>query len=58
MSDGKMLADKLKEAGVQTTYQNNEGVTHEFFGMDAVLDDARRAQDFAAGDLKTAFEKN
>ena len=55
MSDGKMLAEKLEAAGVKTTYQNNEGVTHEFFGMDAVLDDAKRAQDFAVNDLKAAF---
>jgi acetyl esterase/lipase len=55
MSDGMMLAEKLKAAGVKTTYQNNEGVTHEFFGMDAVLDDAKRAQDFAVKDLKQAF---
>ena len=55
MSDGKMLAEKLEAAGVKTTYQNNEGVTHEFFGMDAVLDDAKRAQDFAVTDLKSAF---
>ncbi len=59
MSEGKILADKLKEAGIgiQTTYQNNEGVTHEFFGMADVLDDAKRAQDFAAKDLKEAFAK-
>jgi len=55
MSDGKMLAEKLEAAGVKTTYQNNDGVTHEFFGMDAVLDDAKRAQDFAVTDLKSAF---
>lgn len=55
MSDGRLLADKLKAAGVKTTYQNNEGVTHEFFGMDAVLDDAKRAQDVAATDLREAF---
>ena len=55
LSDGKMLADKLKAAGVDVTYDTNEGVTHEFFGMDAVLDDAKRAQDVAAADLKKAF---
>lgn len=58
MSDGKMLAEKLEAAGVKTTYQNNDGVTHEFFGMDAVLDDAKRAQDFAVNDLKAAFAGN
>lgn len=55
MSEGKMLADKLQAAGVKTTYQNNEGVTHEFFGMADLLDDAKRAQDVAATDLKDAF---
>lgn len=56
MSEGKMLSEKLEAAGVKTTYLNNEGVTHEFFGMDAVLDDAKKAQNFAAKDLKEAFE--
>jgi acetyl esterase len=55
MSEGRMLADKLKAAGSQVTYQNHEGVTHEFFGMAAVLDDAKRAQEFAARELKQAF---
>ncbi|RYD20728.1 MAG: lipase, partial [Spirochaetia bacterium] len=55
MSEGKTLSEKLAAAGVKASYQNNEGVTHEFFGMDAVLDDAKRAQDFAAKDLREAF---
>lgn len=55
MSEGRTLADKLKAAGSQVTYQNHEGVTHEFFGMAAVLDDAKRAQEFAAKNLKQAF---
>jgi acetyl esterase len=55
MSEGKSLADKLKAAGSQVTYQNFEGVTHEFFGMDAVVADAAKAQDLAARDLKEAF---
>lgn len=55
-SDGVMMADKLKEAGVKTTYKNYMGVTHEFFGMDAVVANAKQAQDFAASDLKAAFD--
>ena len=55
MSEGKALADKLKAAGSQVTYQNFDGVTHEFFGMDAVVADAAKAQDLAARDLKEAF---
>lgn len=52
MSDGKMYADKLKAAGVETRYQNYEGVTHEFFGMGAVVPEAKEAVKFAAAALK------
>lgn len=55
MSEGKMLADKLKAAGVTTTYRNYEGVTHEFFGMGLVVPEAEAAEDLAASDLKAAF---
>lgn len=55
MSEGKMLADKLKAAGVPTTYKNYEGVTHEFFGMAPVVSDAEKAQDIAAQDLREVF---
>jgi acetyl esterase len=54
-SEGKALADKLKAAGSNVTYENHEGVTHEFFGMAAVLDDAKRAQELAAKELKQAL---
>ncbi len=55
MSEGKMLAEKLKAAGVPTTYKNYEGVTHEFFGMAPVVSDSEKAQDVAAQDLREAF---
>jgi acetyl esterase/lipase len=55
LSDGELLAGALKKAGVDTTREVYEGVTHEFFGMDAVLDDAKRAQELAVKDLKQAF---
>ncbi len=55
MSEGQMLAEKLKAAGVTTTYKNYEGVTHEFFGMGAVVPEAEAAEDLAAHDLKAAF---
>ena len=55
MSEGAMLAEKLKAAGVATTYKNYEGVTHEFFGMGAVVPEAEAAEDLAAHDLKAAF---
>ncbi len=34
-----------------------EGVTHEFFGMGAVVDKAREAEQLAATDLKSALGK-
>jgi len=55
MSEGKMLAEKLKQAGSHVKYENFAGVTHEFFGMDAVIPDAEKAQALAAADLKQAF---
>ncbi|WP_201837715.1 alpha/beta hydrolase [Microvirga zambiensis] len=57
-SDGKLLADNLKAAGVETARHVYAGVTHEFFGMDAVLDDAKKAQEVAVKDLREAFAKH
>jgi len=54
-SEGKAYADKLASSGVKVTYRNHQGVTHEFFGMSAVLDEAKKAIDEAAAGLKTAF---
>ena len=56
-SEGKAYADKLKEAGVATDYRNYDGVTHEFFGMAAVVGDAKQAEAFAADRLRSAFGK-
>jgi acetyl esterase len=55
LSDGELLAGALKKAGVEANRQVQEGVTHEFFGMAALLDDAKRAQDLASKELKQAF---
>lgn len=54
-SEGKAYADKLKAAGIPVRYMNYDGVTHEFFGMAAVVDKAKQAQQFAAEGLKKAF---
>jgi len=54
-SEGKLLSDKLSAAGVQTEYQLYPGVTHEFFGMAAVVPQAKEAQALAASKLKAAF---
>lgn len=56
MSEGKLLADNLQKAGVAVKYQNYEGVTHEFFGMAAVVPEAKQAQALAAGELKNALK--
>lgn len=58
MSEGKVLADKLKQAGVETSYHSYAGVAHEFFGMDAVVADAKKAQEVAAKDLRDAFTES
>ncbi|MDN3654088.1 alpha/beta hydrolase [Ferruginibacter paludis] len=56
-SEGELLKDNFKKAGVTTNYKMYRGVTHEFFGMAAVLPEAKDAQEFAAGELKKAFYK-
>lgn len=56
-NDGMMLADQLKAAGVTVDSKNYAGVTHEFFGMAAVVPEAKEAQAYAADQLKKAFAK-
>ncbi len=51
-SEGTELAERIKAAGGQATARNFEGVTHEFFGMDAVVQKAAEAQDFAVEQIK------
>lgn len=55
-SEGKLLADNLEKAGVKVNYQLYEGTTHEFFGMAAVVPQAKEAQGVATGDLKAALQ--
>ena len=54
-SDGARLAEALKKAGVKVDRHVSEGVTHEFFGMAPLVDDAERAQAIAVKALKAAF---
>jgi acetyl esterase len=56
LSDGEMLRDKLKDNDVNVNYKKFNGVTHEFFGMAAVVPEAMEAQALAVKDLKNAFE--
>lgn len=53
--EGRMLADRLRAAGVAVDAENYEGVTHEFFGMAALLPEAQKAQARAAENLKGAL---
>jgi len=54
-SEGEALGKELTAAGVPVEYRNYDGVTHEFFGMGAVLPKARAAVEFAAEQLRQAF---
>lgn len=54
-SEGKAYAERLKKDGVAVSYQEYTGVTHEFFGMGAVVPKAKEAEDFAVDALKKAF---
>ncbi|MFM9862592.1 MAG: alpha/beta hydrolase [Micropepsaceae bacterium] len=56
LTDGQLLAAQLRVGGSQVRFENFEGVCHEFFGMDAVVDAAGRAQEIAAEELKAAFQ--
>ena len=57
LSEGKAYADKLQAAGVPVTYQLYPNVTHEFFGMGAVVDEGKAAMTLASQQLTAAFGK-
>ena len=54
-SDGEMLEAALKKAGVKVDRKIYKGVTHEFFGTAAVVDDALEAQKYAGQKLREWF---
>ena len=54
--DGELLADKLRAAGVDVTQKTYDGVAHEFFGMGAVIDKAKDAEQMAADALKKGWK--
>lgn len=54
-SQGTVYADALEAAGVDVRRSLYEGVTHEFFGMGAVVDKAAQAVEEVAERLRTAF---
>jgi acetyl esterase len=57
MSEGELLAQKLKAADVKVDSKNYSGVTHEFFGMAIIVPEAKDAQAYGSGALKSAFKK-
>ena len=55
--DGGMLETALKKAGVSVERKLYDGVTHEFFGMAAVVKKAKDAQEYAGQRLKASFAR-
>ena len=55
LSEGKMYHDKLKKAGVATSGKTWMGVTHEFFGMGALVGAAKEAEEYAVAALKKSW---
>jgi len=56
-SEGEMLSDNLKKAGVTVNYKLYNGTTHEFFGMAAIVTEAKDAQEMVSAELKNVFNK-
>ena len=56
-SEGMAYAERLLASGVAVNHRDYSGVTHEFFGMGAVLPAAREAERFATDCLKQAFKQ-
>ena len=54
-SESLAYGDALKAAGVTVEAQNFDSVTHEFFGMGAVVPQAVTAMAFATDNLRAAF---
>ena len=55
-SDADLLAMSLKKAGVNVEHKIYDGVTHEFFGMAAVVGGGPYAQAFAGQQLKKSLD--
>ncbi|CAN5281086.1 alpha/beta hydrolase [soil metagenome] len=54
-SEGELLAERLEAQGVTVKQKTYDGVTHEFFGMGLVVQEADAAEHFVAHQLKHAF---
>ena len=56
-SDADLLANALQKANVKVEHKVYEGVTHEFFGMAAVVAKAKEAQIFAGQRLQASLSE-
>ena len=54
--EGETYARKLREAGVPVALRDYDGVTHDFFGLGAVVPQAKSAVRFAGERLQQAFK--
>lgn len=54
--EGRRYAERLIEADVPVTYRNFDGVTHGFFGMEAVVGDAKKAVRLVANGMNGSFD--
>ena len=53
--EGEAYAERLAEAGVEVTSSRYEGMIHGFYGLDRVIDTARRATDETVAALQKAL---
>lgn len=56
-SDSDMLEAAMKKAGVTVDHKAFAGTTHEFFGMAAVVSEAKEAQELAGKRLSAALHR-
>lgn len=56
-SEGQAYAQRLKEAGTAVKATNYTNVSHEFFGMGAVVKKAKQAVNEAAAGLRSGFRR-
>lgn len=56
-SEGQALAERLRDAGVEMDAKNYDGVSHEFFGMGAVVEEAKEAEQQAASGLSKGLSR-
>ena len=57
LSDGLTLTTALRRAGVSVEQRTFPGVTHEFFGMGAVVSGAAMANDYAVARLRPVLDQ-